>query len=173
MLSIFTGVFSIYARGSDPFSWEGYDPRGHNGTFYYLGPSVETLRSNLWPEYSDGNSYSKVFKTIFPALTGIMAGSNMSGVLRRPELSIPRGELSAILGSMLTYLLVILSLACSVPRRTLQDQYLILSVVTYPGTGPSAIVTIGVIASTTSSALASIQSASRVMQAGTLDRRKS
>jgi potassium/chloride transporter 9 len=166
-------VISIFARGSDPFTWEGHDPSGHNRTFSYAGPSMHLLKSNLKWDFSKhskacgegGCSYSKVFKVIFPALTGIMAGSNMSGVLRRPELAIPRGELSAIAGSMLTYLIVIISLGASVPRDTLKNEYQILSVVTYPGTGPSVIVIIGVIASTTSSALASIQSASRVMQA--------
>ena len=170
MISIYFGVFSIFARGNDPFSWQSDNtPDGHNGTFSYDGPSMKLLQENLYPKYSPGISYRVVFKTVFPALTGIMAGSNMSGVLRRPELSIPRGELAAIFCAMLTYLIVTLSLGCSVPRETLKNQYLILSVVTYPGTGTSVIVTIGVIASTTSSALASIQSASRVIQALALD----
>ena len=46
-----------------------------------------------------------------------MAGANMSGVLRRPELAIPRGELSAIAASMSTYALVIFALGCSVRAR--------------------------------------------------------
>ena len=90
-----------------------------------------------------------------------MAGANMSGVLKRPELSIPRGELSAIFCSMSTYVIVVLALGSSVPRETLQGDYYVLSKVTwYP-----VLVTIGIIASTVSSALASIQSASRVIQA--------
>eukprot|EP01044_Picomonas_judraskeda_P036574 COSAG03_NODE_16205_length_408_cov_3.469256_1_plen_50_part_10 len=48
---------------------------------------------NLYPNYSPGNSYAVIFKTIFPALTGMFAGANMSGVLKRPELAIPRGTL--------------------------------------------------------------------------------
>ena len=46
-----------------------------------------------------------------------MAGANMSGVLRRPELAMPRGELSAIAASMITYALVIFALGCSVRAR--------------------------------------------------------
>lgn len=122
---------------------------------------MATLQDNLYPQYTADCSFEDVFKTIFPAMTGIMAGANMSGVLRRPELAIPRGELSAIVCSMLTYVLVVFALGCSVPRETLQEQYLVLSKITYY----PVIVTVGIIASTTSSALASIQSASRVIQA--------
>jgi amino acid transporter len=173
MGSIFTGAVSIWARGEHPFSWEGFPGKDcpedtgsmadmrHN--YSYVGPSFEQLHSNLLPP--PGADYAKVFKTIFPALTGIMAGANMSGVLKRPEIAIPKGELWAILCSMSTYVLVVILLGSSVPRETLQNQYQILSIVTFPGTGPSVILTIGVIASTTSSALASIQSASRVIQA--------
>ena len=57
----------------------------------YVGPNMQTLQDNLWPDYSPGNDYSAVFKVVFPAVTGIMAGANMSGVLKRPELAIPRG----------------------------------------------------------------------------------
>ena len=162
MISIFFGGTSAFARAGHGFSWEAIgDLDGVNQTFHYYGPSMETLRSNLLPDY-DKCDFKEVFKTVFPALTGIMAGANMSGVLRRPELSIPRGELSAILCSMSTYVFVVLALGSSIPRQTLQQQYLVLSRVTYP---TPVIVTIGIIASTTSSALASIQSASRVLQA--------
>jgi amino acid transporter len=161
MFAIFAGATSAFALGSEPFSWEALgDSNGINQTFYYYGPSMETLHSNLWPDY-DNCDFKDVFKTIFPALTGIMAGANMSGVLRRPELAIPRGELSAIFCSMATYVIVVFALGSSIPRPTLQQQYLVLSKITYF----PAIVTVGIIASTTSSALASIQSASRVVQA--------
>ena len=73
--------------------------------------------------------------------------------------------LTAIISTSLTYCLVIVAFGCSVPRHTLQNEYLILSRVCLPGTTESVIVTVGIIASTTSSALGSIQSASRVIQA--------
>ena len=163
MIAIFAGAISAFGRGGGGFSWDAIgDVNGFNQTFSYVGPNMETLKSNLYPDYSDDCDFKKVFKTIFPALTGIMAGANMSGVLRRPELAIPRGELSAIFCSMTTYVIVVLALGSSVPRETLQQQYLVLAQVTWP---KPVIVTIGIIASTTSSALASIQSASRVVQA--------
>ena len=191
MGSITVSVVSAFGRGGDaPFSWTALDAHGINQTFTYVGPSMvrltstflpchslshtnlkspcaeqETLMDNLYPNYSPGNSYAVIFKTIFPALTGMFAGANMSGVLKRPELAIPRGTLTAIISTSLTYCLVIVAFGCSVPRHTLQNEYLILSRVCLPGTTESVIVTVGIIASTTSSALGSIQSASRVIQA--------
>ena len=166
MGSITVAVASAFGRGGDaPFSWTAPDATGVNQTFTYVGPNMQTLADNLYPNYSEGNDYAVIFKTIFPALTGMFAGANMSGVLNRPELAIPRGTLTAITFSSLTYCLVIVAFGCSVPRHTLQNEYLILSRVCLPGTTESLIVTVGVIASTTSSALGSIQSASRVIQA--------
>jgi potassium/chloride transporter 9 len=127
----------------------------------FTGPSMKTLSENLWPDFDQGATFLTVFGIIFPAMTGIMAGTNMSGVLRRPDLAIPRGELSALASALFTYLIVIIALGCSVPRKTLQNEYLILSQVA----NPSAVVTTGILVSTTSSALASIQSGARLLQA--------
>ena len=74
------------------------------------------------------------------------------------------GELLAISCALCTYGVVTICIGASVPRQTLLKDYYILSDVVkhwWPG---SIVVTIGIIASTTSSALASIQSASRLLQ---------
>eukprot|EP01050_Picozoa_sp_SAG11_P040311 SAG11_NODE_17456_length_518_cov_0.995227_2_plen_55_part_01 len=55
----------------------------------------------------------------------MFAGANMSGVLKRPELAIPRGTLTAIVLSSAVYCLVIVAVGCSVPRATLKEEYLI------------------------------------------------
>lgn len=91
------------------------------------------MNRNLWSDYSEGNDYAVIFKTIFPALTGMFAGANMSGVLKRPELAIPRGTLTAIVVSSAVYAGLVLVVGCSVPRATLKNEYMILSrVVWYP-----------------------------------------
>ena len=127
----------------------------------FTGPSTHTLTSNLWPDFDDDVTFGQVFGIVFPAMTGIMAGTNMSGVLRRPELAIPRGELSAICSAIFLYACMIVSLGACVDRETLKNDYLILAKVTWWPTG----LIIGVIVSTCSSALASIQSAARLLQA--------
>ncbi|KAJ9468081.1 member 9 [Diplonema papillatum] len=134
-------------------------------TLNFTGPSLQQLSDNLWPEFDENGSFSKVFGIVFPAMTGIMAGTNMSGVLRRPELSIPRGELSAISISLMLYVIMIISLGLCCSRDMLKNDYYVLSKVTWWPAG----VTIGICVSTGSSALASIQSAARLLQALAMD----
>ena len=145
--------------------WHGQtssvDPSLTNLTYIFTGPSFETFKSNLWPDFDSHGSFSKVFGIIFPAMTGIMAGVNMSGVLKRPDLAIPRGSLTALTSATFGYVLMIFSLGMSVERNTLKNDYLILARVTWL----PDLVTFGVIISSASSALASIQSAARLLQA--------
>jgi amino acid transporter len=159
-------VTALFFRGgSAPFTWTAPDPQGVNMTFTYDGPSMALLKENLYPNYSEGNDYAVVFKTIFPALTGMFAGANMSGVLKRPEIAIPKGTLTAIVVSSTIYCLVVISLGCSVPRKTLQNEYLILSKVVWY----SPFVNFGILSTSAAAALASMQSAARVIQAVSLD----
>jgi amino acid transporter len=174
-LSVGCGAISIFTNEKlvDHGDWKAVNMSSppSDDTLYnfsFAGPNWDTLHSNLGSDYSNKCSgsdhpcdYATVFKTIFPALTGIMAGANMSGVLKRPEISIPWGELAAVGCSTVTYIVVTLALGASVPRATLKGQYLILSQVTwFP-----IIVTVGIVGSTSAQAFASIQSASRVIQA--------
>lgn len=42
-------------------------------------------QENLYPEYSEGNDYAVIFKTIFPALTGMFAGNTQTLPMPRPS----------------------------------------------------------------------------------------
>ena len=149
----------------EPQEWTGQkssiDSKLDNMTFVYTGPTWDTFHSNLWPDFDENGSFSIVFGIVFPAMTGIMAGANMSGVLKRPDIAIPRGALSALTAALFGYVLMIFSLGCSVERDTLKNDYFILSRTSW---APN-VITFGVITSSASSALASIQSASRLLQA--------
>lgn len=58
---------------------------------------------NIWPKFNNDNNFIKLFGIYFPAMTGIMAGANMSGDLKDPSKSIPRGTFMAIAITTITY----------------------------------------------------------------------
>jgi len=60
-----------------------------------------------------------VFAIFFPAVTGIFAGANLSGDLRDPAESIPKGTLLSILITGLSYTyIVVLSTGCSLKNAS-------------------------------------------------------
>ncbi len=120
-----------------------------------------TLSANLAPRYSDGQSLFTVFALFFPAVTGIMAGANMSGDLRDPARSIPRGTLWAVLVTAVIYLGMAVLLGGSRPAAQLSENSLIVAeIARWP-----LLITAGVFAATLSSALGSMMGAPRILQA--------
>ena len=57
----------------------------------FTGMGDPQFSANLWPEYTDGYSFFTVFAIFFPAVTGIMAGANISDMLEDPSEAIPKG----------------------------------------------------------------------------------
>lgn len=66
-------------------------------------------------DYTTGKetSFAYVFGVLFSSLTGIMAGANMSGELKKPAKSIPIGTMGALLFVFLVYMSENLLLAAS------------------------------------------------------------
>lgn len=102
-----------------------------------------------------------VFAIFFPAVTGIMAGANMSGDLEDPRKAIPLGTLTAIAVTLVIY--VGLAFLCSrlIPAEQLRNNQMVLVDLAY--WGPA--VTAGILAATFSSALGSMVGAPRILQA--------
>ncbi len=122
--------------------------------------SMETLEANLMPSYGEGQSFFTVFALFFPAVTGIMAGANMSGDLRDPAKSIPSGTLAAVGVTGLVYLSMAALLAGSRPHEDLIANNLVIrEIATVP-----LLITAGVLAATLSSALGSMMGAPRILQ---------
>ncbi|KAB0800350.1 hypothetical protein PPYR_06090 [Photinus pyralis] len=73
----------------------------------FSGFSFEVLKDNWGPMYrkQENVSYNffQVFAVFFPSVTGIQAGANISGDLKDPASSIPKGTLLALLISMISY----------------------------------------------------------------------
>lgn len=102
-----------------------------------------------------------VFAVFFPAVTGIMAGVNMSGDLEDPSRSIPRGTFAAIGVGYLIYMILPIILATRADALTLIEDPLIMRKMSYWGDA----ILIGVWGATLSSAVGSILGAPRVLQA--------
>ncbi|KAL7672193.1 hypothetical protein ACOME3_007087 [Neoechinorhynchus agilis] len=73
-----------------------------------IGFSKFALSQNLKPKLKFGLSVGQIFGIFFPAMTGVLAGVNISGNLRDPNKAIPRGTIAALLISTLIYLLTAL-----------------------------------------------------------------
>ncbi|XP_012268643.1 bumetanide-sensitive sodium-(potassium)-chloride cotransporter isoform X2 [Athalia rosae] len=73
----------------------------------FAGFSTTVFSDNWTPDYrfSEGKQHTffSVFAIFFPSVTGIQAGANISGDLRDPASSIPKGTLLALLISMISY----------------------------------------------------------------------
>ncbi|TRO66930.1 amino acid permease [Christiangramia sabulilitoris] len=121
-----------------------------------LMPATNTNRESFWV----------VFAVFFPAVTGIMAGVNMSGDLKNPSKSIPKGTFAAILVGYIIYMGLPVILANRADAETLIADPLIMRKISYWGDA----ILIGVWGATLSSAVGSILGAPRVLQALARDR---
>lgn len=120
----------------------------------------ETLAANLTSDYDSGESFWTMFALFFPAVTGIMAGANMSGDLKDPARSIPRGTLAAVVVTGLVYASQAVLLGGSRPRGDLVGDAMVISdIALIPAT-----IAAGVFAATLSSALGSMMGAPRILQ---------
>jgi amino acid transporter len=127
--------------------------------------SSEILRSNFSAAWTEEYGFFSVFAVFFPAVTGIMAGVNMSGDLKDPRKSLPRGTLLSIAFTFVVYLLVSLLLAASNTREVLLGEGFVMKNTAWS----PALIFAGVIAATLSSALGSMMGAPRILQAFSRD----
>ncbi|MDC6350903.1 amino acid permease [Zeaxanthinibacter sp. PT1] len=108
-----------------------------------------------------GSSFWTVFAVFFPAVTGVMAGANMSGDLANPRKSIPYGTLSSVVITTLIYLsLVFVAALIASPEELASDYNIFIENALW---GP--IVLAGLLGATLSSALGSFVGAPRILLA--------
>lgn len=135
-------LISFFVGGVDAFSWA-------------------QLSENLGSDFAEGESLFTMFALFFPAVTGIMAGANMSGDLKTPGKSIPSGTLWSILATAIVYAAMAFFLAGTRSSADLNSNNLIVSDVSrWP-----ILITAGIFAATLSSALGSMMGAPRILQA--------
>jgi len=119
----------------------------------------------LPPEVSEV-SFWGAFAVFFPAVTGIAIGVSMSGDLKNPTKSIPRGTLASILVTSVIYLAATVWLGThATPEQLINDPLVMERIARVP-----FLIPLGVWAATLSSALGSVLAAPRTLQALSFDR---
>lgn len=112
--------------------------------------------------FDGGNSsFWIVFAVFFPAVTGIMAGANISGELKNPRKAIPGGTLAGVLLTAIVYLSLVFVAALLANSEDLIADYTIFIERAYWW----PIVLIGLLGATFSSALSSFVGAPRILAA--------
>jgi amino acid transporter len=133
--------------------------------FFFLGNTFYQ-QANTYDIFSgtlrNMDQFFVVFAVVFPAFTGMTAGVGLSGELRKPSRSIPRGTLWATLSGFVIYVFVVYKLAVSASPDDLMNNQLIMSQIALGG---ALIIPLGLGASTLSSAIGSILVAPRTLQA--------
>ncbi|MDA7880394.1 amino acid permease [bacterium] len=139
------------------------------GSFY--AGAIPEFDSEVFDE-NWGNRFSAdsqesiftMFALFFPAVTGIMAGANMSGDLRDPSKAIPTGTLLSIVFTGAIYFSLALLMGGAREASVLSnyggDSMVIAEISAVP-----FLITAGVFAATLSSALGSMMGAPRILQA--------
>jgi amino acid transporter len=127
---------------------------------------VPDIGANWKAGYQEGQNFWTVFAIFFPAVTGIMSGVSMSGDLKDPSKSIPRGTLYATVITFFIYAAIMVWLAVNASREELLNNKLIMQRIALFG----PLIFAGLWAATLSSALASLLAAPRTLQALGQDR---
>ena len=108
-----------------------------------------------------GSSFWIVFAVFFPAVTGVMAGANMSGDLTNPRKSIPVGTLSSVVITTVIYVsLIFVAAVLAAPSELAANYNIFIDKALF---GP--IVLAGLLGATLSSALGSFVGAPRILLA--------
>ena len=125
-------------------------------------PGVEPQWLSAPPETA--LPFWSVFAVFFPAVTGIMAGVNMSGDLKDPIKSLPTGTLAAVGTGYVIYMILPIFMAMRADSANLIDSdVFVMQETALKGFGFTML--LGVWGATLSSAIGSILGAPRVLQA--------
>lgn len=120
---------------------------------------LNSLKSNLWKN-ENAKSIWFYFAIFFPAATGIKIGSSMSGNLKNPTKSIPKGTIAAWLTAFIVYSsLAIWYGSIGSSNELIQQNDIVLKKSLF-----TPIVMIAMLTSSFSAALSSLISAPRILQ---------
>eukprot|EP00937_MAST-01D_sp_MAST-1D-sp2_P002693 g2693.t1 len=159
-----------YAGDFYPFSWHRADctqyHQGENSSLagYCEYGVMHTLYTNTTASEQCNDqecNLASVFAIIFPAVTGMMEGANLSGDLKDPAKSIPLGTLAAVSTAFLCYLLLVIGQAGTLSRTALQYNVRVLQFSCIN----QYLIVLGVATACLSTALGSMFGSARILQA--------
>lgn len=127
-----------------------------NFNFEWFGTYPGTVENDF-----GGSSFWIVFSVFFPAVTGVMAGANMSGDLTNPRKSIPYGTITSVILTTIIYIsLIFVAAMIATPEELAKNYNIFIDKALF---GP--IVLAGLLGATLSSALGSFVGAPRILLA--------
>lgn len=127
---------------------------------FWMTPA-EPVAEFVWLGNFEDASFWRVFAIFFPAVTGIMAGANMSGDLKNPRRAIPLGTISSVIVTMLIYIgIAFVAGTVGTPEELRTNQMIMVDKALW---GPAVLA--GIMGATLSSALGSMLGAPRLLQA--------
>ena len=132
----------------------------------FLGNHDYTATSPQLTPLSTSAPFIVLFGIFFPAVTGFESGVSMSGDLKDPKKSIPRGTISAIVLGLIVYIGLAYFYSHFIdPQLLTNDPQALLKISLVP-----EIVIAGIWGATLSSAFGSILGAPRILQATAMDK---
>ncbi len=134
--------------------------------FFFMGTPADAPKEIvLDATVMNPKGFFYVFTIVFPAFTGLAAGLGLSGDLKDPRKSIPRGTIWATIGGLIIYVFAAYKFTISASPEDLAGDQLIMQRIAVWG----PIIPIGLAAAALSSALGSIMVAPRTLQAIGMD----
>ncbi|PYH47422.1 putative cation chloride cotransporter [Aspergillus saccharolyticus JOP 1030-1] len=136
----------------------------------FTGFRLQTLLDNLKPKLTKGaagsqlpgrENFQDLFGILFPATGGIFAGASMSGDLKNPSKSIPKGTLYGLGLTFVTYTLVIVAMAASITRESFYRNANVVQVANLSG----AVILMGEFATSFFSSLMGVIGSAKLLQA--------
>ena len=136
---------------------------------FFIGGYINwnpALLARNWSAPQSSLGFWTLFAIFFPAVTGFTQGVSMSGDLKDPGKSLPRGTFTAVGVSIIVYFMAAVVFAAALPADVMIGDYGAMKRVAYF----AVLITAGVIAATLSSAMASFLGAPRILQSLAADR---
>lgn len=170
MVSICSTFISFFIQKRKTFTEFPFDNTLHSNytaPLQYTSWNWTTFQHNLWVKSTTDYQTNAVptlltvFGVLFNGVTGIMAGANMSGDLKNPAKSIPKGTLVASVFTFIAYFILVSFTSATCSRSLLVNQYNYLQVINKV----PALTTVGVFLATVSASLSCMIGATRVLQA--------